>query len=124
MPSLQPALLASKLSDSAMRAVCATPDGGGEAESVSRGVLLSADALPSVYERERATFDGVNGDRRQEIVFIGTGLAEGEARIRGALDACLLSDEELEHYRERWAGFEPSVEAWRGAEHLRRVALV
>ena len=41
------------------------------------------------------------------------------------LDACLASDEELttSAYRERWAQSEPSLGAWRSAEHLRRVAL-
>jgi G3E family GTPase len=37
------------------------------------------------------------GDRRQEIVFIGTGL--NEDNIRSTLDACLLSDIEMDHYR-------------------------
>ena len=38
-------------------------------------------------------FDGASGDRRQEIVFIGAGL--DEAGIGAALDACLLTDDEM-----------------------------
>jgi len=36
-------------------------------------------------------------DRRQELVFIGTGISE--TRINEALDDCLLSDVEMEYYR-------------------------
>ena len=58
------------------------------------------------YERERANFaegdgDGF-GDRRQEIVFIGTGLdetAKNRAIIVAALDACLLTEKEMQLYR-------------------------
>jgi len=39
------------------------------------------------------------GDRRQELVFIGVNLNEGE--ICGTLNDCLLTDEEMDEYRER-----------------------
>ncbi|KAI0842320.1 putative cobalamin synthesis protein [Hypoxylon sp. FL0890] len=41
-------------------------------------------------------FDGKWGDRRQELVFIGQQMRNGgEYRLRRALDACLLNDEEF-----------------------------
>ena len=42
-------------------------------------------------------FEKPHGDRRQEIVFIGTGLKEYV--LRTALDACLLTESELESYQ-------------------------
>jgi len=51
---------------------------------------------PKVREEITKDFDGRWGDRRQEIVFIGQQMrAGGEARIRAALDTCLLSDDEF-----------------------------
>ena len=47
-----------------------------------------------------ADFDEKNGDRRQEIVFIGVGM--DEAAISAQLDSALLTDEELEKYQELW----------------------
>ena len=42
------------------------------------------------------------GDRRVEVIFIGQGMDEGG--IRGALEACLLTDEEMLKYWARWDG--------------------
>lgn len=52
-----------------------------------------------VAHDESTSYETV-GDRRQEIVFIGTGISAPETQqsIRNALDLCLLSDEEWKLY--------------------------
>ncbi|MEO1421505.1 MAG: GTP-binding protein, partial [Pseudomonadota bacterium] len=50
------------------------------------------------------------GDMRQELVFIGQGL--DEAGIRAALDACLLSEEEVLRGRTHWETLNDPFPAW------------
>ena len=87
------------LPDPVMRA-CLSADGASAAE-----------ASPA-YEAERGTFEGGDGDRRQEVVFIGTRL-ESE-RIRAALDACLATDDEMAEYRAIWSVEEERLAAAAG----------
>ena len=54
------------------------------------------------------TFDGIYGDRKQELVFIGIDLKKEE--IIAKLDQCLLSDEEFAQGPECWSTFESPFE--------------
>ena len=67
------------------------------------------DYLASISEQWVEPF----GDMRQELVFIGQGL--DEERIRQALDACLLSDEQLLRGRDFWATLPDPFPAWEQA---------
>ncbi|MBM3995013.1 MAG: GTP-binding protein [Planctomycetes bacterium] len=53
------------------------------------------------------------GDRRQELVFIGIGLDEGE--VRRDLDACLLTDGEMAGGETAWAALHDPFAAWDAA---------
>lgn len=54
------------------------------------------------------------GDMRQELVFIGQGL--DEHRVRMALDACLLSDDEMLAGRQFWETLPDPFPAWESAQ--------
>jgi hypothetical protein len=74
----------------------------------------------------RADFHGEWRDRRQEIVFIGQRITSdgGEARIRVAMDKCLLTDKEFAKWERAMRGkdaenkllelFEDGFEDWPG----------
>ncbi|MFQ3670486.1 MAG: zinc metallochaperone GTPase ZigA [Verrucomicrobiia bacterium] len=57
-----------------------------------------------------ATWERPFGDRRQELVFIGQSLLQGE--MREVLEGCLLTDEELSRGPEGWRVMEDPFPAW------------
>lgn len=58
---------------------------------------------PEDRDRILAGWDGPYGDRRQQIVVIGQNV--DEQRVRGELDLCLLTDEEIALGSRRWKEF-------------------
>jgi G3E family GTPase len=68
------------------------------------------DLLADINAKMEAEF----GDRRQELVFIGIDLDEG--RLRGRLDACLLTDAEMARGRKYWKTLPDPFPRWRIGE--------
>ncbi|KAI1467751.1 putative cobalamin synthesis protein [Daldinia caldariorum] len=89
------------------------------------------DEWPTDPETRKAItrdFDGKWGDRRQELVFIGQQMRKGgEERLRKALDACLLNDNEFYSWEEAMESdnaqerldelFEDGFEDWIESSH-------
>lgn len=69
---------------------------------------------PEYLESIQSSWVEPFGDMRQELVFIGQGL--DEQRVRGALDACLLSDDEMLAGREFWETLPDPFPAWENAQ--------
>ena len=65
---------------------------------------------PEYHASIKANWEEPFGDMRQELVFIGQGM--DEARIRQALDACLLTDDELLRGKTYWKTLEDPFPAW------------
>ena len=69
---------------------------------------------PEYLESIQSSWVEPFGDMRQELVFIGQGL--DEQRVRAALDACLLSDDEVLAGREFWETLPDPFPAWENAQ--------
>ncbi|MBM3529940.1 MAG: GTP-binding protein [Alphaproteobacteria bacterium] len=89
---------------------------GAQVRTSKRGLWWSAvpknrwPDQPGWYESMKSYFDPVWGDRRQEIVFIGTNPMD-EAAIRRRLDACLVGDPS--HFTpEAWRRLPDPFPAW------------
>ncbi|MCB1101742.1 MAG: GTP-binding protein [Kiritimatiellae bacterium] len=65
---------------------------------------------PDIRAEINAVWDGTFGDRRQELVFIGVQLDCD--RLKTALDACLLSNDELRVGDAGWAQFPDPLPPW------------
>lgn len=89
--------------------------------SIDPGGTWWADAydeeIPDDMREEiEALIQGEYGDRRQEIVFIGIDMEE--ATLRPKLDACLLTDEEMQAGVAVWATYPDPFPGWDYDEEL------
>jgi len=69
---------------------------------------------PSYREAILQDFEGEQGDKRQEFVFIGKDMNEG--RVRKAIESCLLTDEELSKGKDVWAAVPNPFMSWNDEE--------
>ena len=72
---------------------------------------LSDDDL---IEEIQTQWEGPYGDRRQELVFIGTGIDKTD--IENKLEACLLTDEEYQEGPEIWSNYDDPIHPWEFVE--------
>ena len=65
---------------------------------------------PEYLESIEKTWEEPFGDMRQELVFIGQNL--DQERMTEALDACLLTEDELLNGRQHWETLPDPFPAW------------
>ena len=65
---------------------------------------------PALVAEIRSYFEGEYGDRRQELVVIG--IEMDQAAIRAALDACLLTDDEMAQGAKQWRRYRDPFVEW------------
>lgn len=88
--------------------ICRTTVAGSWWAAMPRGDWpTSPDSLAVI----RKNWSEPHGDRRQEIVFIGTAGMD-EPALRAALDACLLTDAEFAAGDRRWSAYTDPFPAW------------
>ncbi len=68
---------------------------------------------PDIQTNLKASWHEPWGDRRQELVFIGTDM--DEKKVRKSLDLCLLTDDEYALGPEEWVNFDDPFPDWDGA---------
>jgi hypothetical protein len=73
--------------------------------------VLPAEERPEGLDM--SSWDPQWGDRCQEVVWIGIDM--DEAALRGMLDACLLTDEEMAAGPEGWTELEDPLPEWQVA---------
>ena len=71
-------------------------------EEATDSILSDFDSVDH-NEMTLSSTDSTVGDRRQEIVFIGTsiGSPDSQATLKRSLDACLLNDDEWDIFRSK-----------------------
>jgi len=69
---------------------------------------------PSYKEAILQDFEGEQGDKRQEFVFIGKDM--DEAKVRKAIESCLLTDEELKQGKDVWSDVPNPFMTWNDEE--------
>ncbi|MBK9746358.1 MAG: GTP-binding protein [Chloroflexi bacterium] len=65
---------------------------------------------PALVAEIKREFEGEYGDRRQELVVIG--IEMDQAAIRAALDACLLTDDEMAQGAKQWRRYRDPFVEW------------
>lgn len=96
--------------------------------SISNGgswfVTVPFDQWPTeekIINEIKKDFEGEFGDRRNELVFIGTFNEGDQQRIRSALDECLVSESDMGAYKEGSLKLEDPFSAWEEDEEEEEV---